>query len=110
MSPVTVRRVVLAVCAAGIAGMIATSVADSAGGALAFGLITAAGVVCLLVASSVASGGAPADLETQAERVELLVNELVAAGADEHTVRRLAGEAVRLGRGLASPAEDRPDA
>lgn len=100
MSPRTVRRVVLAVCAAGIAGMIVTSIADSADGALAFGLITAAGVVCLLVVSSVAAGGGPADVETQAARVEALVAELVAQGADEHTVRRLAGEAVRLGRGL----------
>jgi len=100
MSLVAVRRIVLAVCVVGIAGMIATSIADSADGALAFGLVTAGGVVCLLVVSSVASGGAPADRETQAARVEALVQELVAEGADEHLVRRLAGEAVRLGRGL----------
>jgi hypothetical protein len=100
MSVTAVRRVVLAVCAASIAGMIATSIADSADGALAFGLVTAVGIVCLLVVSSVATGGAPADRETQAARVEALVQELVAGGADEHTVRRLAGEAVRLGRGL----------
>ena len=97
------RPAVMAVCAIGIAGMIATSVADSAGGALAFGLLTAAAVLCLVVASAVTVGGAPADLETQAARVEALVAETVAAGADEHTVRRLVGEAVRLGRGL--PAE-----
>lgn len=98
----------MAVCAIGIAGMIATSVADSAGGALAFGLLTAAAVLCLVVASAVTAGGAPADLETQAARVDALVAEAVAAGADEHTVRRLVGEAVRLGRGL--PAEGPRDA
>jgi hypothetical protein len=91
----------MAVCAIGIAGMIVTSIADSAGGALAFGLVTAAAVLCLVVVSTVAAGGAPADTETQAARVEALVAELVATGADEHTVRRLVGEAVRLGRGLA---------
>ena len=103
-----VRPAVMAVCAVGIAGMIATSIADSAGGALAFGLLTATAVLCLVVVSAVTAGGAPADMETQAARVEALVGEVVAAGADEHTVRRLVGEAVRLGRGL--PAEGPRDA
>ena len=100
-----VRPVVVAVCAVGIAGMIATSIADSAGGALAFGLLTAAAILCLVVVSAVAAGGAPADMETQAARVEALVGDVVAAGADEHTVRRLVGEAVRLGRGLAGTGD-----
>jgi Na+/H+-dicarboxylate symporter len=95
-----IRPFVIAVCVAGIAGMIATSIADSAGGALAFGLVTAAAVLCLVVASALAADGAPADMETQAARVEALVGEVVDGGADEHTVRRLVGEAVRLGRGL----------
>ncbi|MDQ3757736.1 MAG: hypothetical protein M3394_07795 [Actinomycetota bacterium] len=103
-----VRPVVMAVCVVGIAGMIATSVADATGAALAFGLLTAGAVLCLVVASAVAAGDAPADMETQAARVEALVGEVVAAGADEHTVRRLVGEAVRLGRGL--PAERGPSA
>ena len=102
MSITAVRRIVLGVCVVGVAGMIATSIADAADGALAFGLVTAVGVVCLLVVSSVVSAGAPADMETQAARVEATVQELVAGGADEHTVRRLVGEAVRLGRGLAA--------
>jgi Na+/H+-dicarboxylate symporter len=102
-----VRPIVVAVCAVGVAGMIATSIADSAGGALAFGLVTTAAVLVLMVASAVAAGDAPADMETQAARVEALVGEVVAAGADEHTVRRLVGEAVRLGRGAAGgPAVD----
>ncbi len=95
-----VRRVVIAVCVVGIAGMIVGSVADDNDVALAFGLLTAAAVACLMVASAVA--GAPGgDDEIQGQRVEGLIAELVAAGADESRVRALVAEAVRLGRGRA---------
>lgn len=102
MSPRAVRRVVIGLCGAGVAGMIVASVLDDTGLALTFGLLTAAAVACLMVATAVAGpGGAqtlPAD-EERAERVERLVRRLVAGGAEEPLVRALVREAVRLGRG-----------
>ena len=104
MSARAVRRVVVAVCVVGIAGMIAGSVADDNDVALTFGLLTAAAVACLMVATAVgagtAGGGAGSALdEEQARRVEDLIGDLVAGGAEEARVRELAAEAVRLGRG-----------
>ena len=95
MSAVAVRRIVWVVAALGIAGMIVSSINDNTGAALTFGLVTAVAVLCLIVATAVA--GRPD--EAHAARVEELVGEVVAQGADEATVRRLVGEAVRLGRG-----------
>ena len=106
MSARAVRRVVVAVCLVGIAGMIAGSVADDNDVALTFGLLTAAAVACLMVATAVGAGGAaegPFD-EEQARRVEDLVGGLVAGGAEEARVRELVAEAVRLGRGAGPPA------
>lgn len=94
MSATAVRRAVVAVCVAGIAGMIVSSIADATGAALTFGLVTAVAVLCSMVATAVA--GRPD--EAQAARVEAGVQELVAAGADEDAVRRLVGDAVRMGR------------
>lgn len=99
MTARAVRGVVIAVCAVGIAGMIVGSVSDDNDVALAFGLLTAAAVACLMVATAV---GAPTDGvldEEQARRVESLVGDLVADGADEGRVRALVAEAIRLGRG-----------
>lgn len=95
MSAVAVRRAVVAVCVLGIAGMIVSSIADNTGAALTCGLVTAVAVLCAIVATAVS---APVD-EEQAARVEAEVQQLVAAGADEGAVRRLVGEAVRLGKG-----------
>jgi hypothetical protein len=100
----------MGVCAAGIAGTLAASIADNNDVALTFGLITAAAVLCLLVASAVsppgtAAGGRAAFDERQAARVEHLVEQLVADGAHEDAVRRLVGEAVRLGRGASETQE-----
>ena len=104
MAPRLVRGAVLVVCAAGIAGMIAASIADAGGVALTLGLITAAAVVCLIVVTAVAppsSPGAAGEVdEGRAEAVERLVQALVADGADEATVRQLVREASRL-RGAA---------
>ncbi len=104
MSARAVRRVVVAVCAVGIAGMIAGSVADDNEVALTFGLLTAAAVACLMVATAVGGGGAGTGVEggfdeQQARKVEDLVGTLVAGGAEEARVRELVAEAVRLGRG-----------
>ena len=101
-----VRLVVLIVCVLGIAGMIVTSIADNVGAAITFGLITAAAILCSIVATAVTAGPAPAPApapiadEAQAERVEALVQRLIDNGTDEGELRKLVGEAVRLGRGM----------
>jgi len=106
-----VRWVVIGVCAVGIAGMIGGSAADNSDLALTFGLITAAAILCLMVATAVTGPAATADSgavafdETQAARVEHLVERLVADGARENDVRQLVGEAVRLGRGARESQE-----
>jgi len=91
--------VVFAVCAAGIAGMVAGSIADDNAVALTFGLITAAAVACLIVATAVAGPARAADDEEAiGAEVESQASALVAEGADEAAVRRLVTDAVRLGR------------
>ena len=104
MSPQVVRRVVIAVCVAGIAGMIASSIADNNGAALTAGLVTAVAVLCLIVATAVTGAGrvgAEAHLELLAADVEDRVAAVVAAGAPEPEVRALVGAAVKLGRASA---------
>ncbi len=91
----------IAVCVTGVAGMIATSVAGSNAAALTFGLITAAAVLCLMVATAV--GGATAGEAEAGARVEALMQRLVDEGANEAKVRELVGEAVRLGRSSGLP-------
>jgi hypothetical protein len=91
-----VRRIAVAVCVLGIAGMIITSITDHVGAAITFGVITATAVLCSIVATSV-SGGAVVD-EVQAARVEDLVGQLVDTGVDERALRRLVGEAQKLGK------------
>ncbi len=95
----TVRRLLVTVCALGIPGMIVTSIADSTGGALAFGLMVSAAVCALILITSVTAAPATADLlaEAAAERVEAEVAEVVAGGADEDAVRRVVRASVRLG-------------
>ena len=104
-----VRWVVIGVCVVGIAGIVAGSVADNNAVALTFGLVTAAAVLCLMVATAVsppaAATGTAAFDESQAARVERLVGRLVAEGAQEEAVRQLVGEAVRLGRGRPATEE-----
>jgi hypothetical protein len=104
-----VRWIVIGVCVAGIAGMIVGSVADNNDVALTFGLITAAAVLCLMVATAVSppttTAAAAAFDEGQAARVEALVARLVADGVPEDKVRELVGEAVRLGRGTPETQE-----
>lgn len=94
MSAQAVRRFVITVCVAGIAGMIAGSVADNNGIAITAGIVTAIAVLCLMVATAV-TGGATVG---SGERVEELAGDLVADGADEAAVRDLIREAVKLGR------------
>jgi hypothetical protein len=109
----TVRLVAIVVCVAGIAGMIVTSALDHNGAAITFGILTAVAILCSMVATSVAAdahrgtgAGAPANSraadqrEAMAAMVEDQVRHLVDSGGDEQAVRRLVGEAVRLGRML----------
>jgi hypothetical protein len=97
-----VRRVVIAVCVAGIAGMIAASIAERTGAAITAGLVTAFAVVCLVLVTAVAppaAFGAPPPVdEDAAADLERRVADLVATGADEREVRALVRAAVRLGR------------
>src|SRR5687768_4818176 len=98
MSPKVVRALVLAVFVGGIAGMIVSSIADSNGWALAFGLLTAGAALCLITVTAATGSGTVVDAEDAGAAVEERVERLVAAGADEHEVRGLVAEAVRLGR------------
>jgi hypothetical protein len=113
----TVRTLALLVCVAGIAGMIVTSILNHNGAAVTLGLITAVAVLCSMVAKAVAAdterrlggdarpqaGAAPDEL---ADLVERQVQVVVGDGADEASVRQLVGEAVRLGRTLATSEAD----
>ena len=102
MSVRTTRRLLVAACVCGIAGMIATSIADSNGGALTFGVLTAAGALGLVLVTAVTTGGVAADPDEVAADVEDRIAALVAAGADEQAVRALVRDAVRLGRAAAA--------
>jgi hypothetical protein len=103
MSPRTVRRLVIVVFVAGIAGMIVGSIADNNGMAVTFGLVTAAAALGLILVTAVAD---PSSLGSRrgavdddaAASVEEQVDRLVTSGADEHQVRELVRRAVSLGR------------
>jgi len=83
----------------GIGGMIVTSIADSTGGALAFGLLTAAGAGALVVANFVAGGGAAAMAEEAlVSRLESDVAAAERAGHNSAKLRRLSRDAFELGR------------
>jgi hypothetical protein len=106
MSPRAVRRVVWLIVVAGIFGMIVASIADNSGAAITFGLIAGVASLCLILVTAVVgqagyAGGRherPVRDEDLARDVERQVEGLVAAGADEVTVRDLVRSAVRLGR------------
>lgn len=91
------RRIVFAVCVAGIGGMIAGSIADNNAFAMTFGLASAVAVLCLIVVNAVTQGAG--DPELSAQDVEHRVERLVQQGADEGEVRGLVRAAVKLGRG-----------
>ena len=101
MSPSRLRVVVVLVCAGGIAGMIAGSIADNNGVALTFGVVAAVAALCLIVASAVTTPG-PVDLDLRGADVEARIARLVEQGADEDEVRRLVKAAVEAGRAEAA--------
>ena len=96
------RAIVLVVVGAGIAGMIATTIAtdNNNGWVISFGWLTALGALALLAASCLRPTVSLED-EVAAMRIEAIVGDLVADGADESRVRGLLGEAVRFGRARA---------
>jgi cobalamin biosynthesis protein CobD/CbiB len=100
VSPGAVRRVVIAVCVAGIAGMIVSSIADNNGAALTAGLVTAVAVLCLIVTTAVTGAKVPAEshVEQLAADVEEQVQALVGRAAAEDDLRNLVRAAVKLGR------------
>ena len=98
MPPVAIRWTLTGVCAAGIAGMIVTSIADSADGALAFGLLTATAALGMILVTAVTDGGRARGDDELAEALEDRIDLLVEEGADERTLRALVRDAVRLGR------------
>jgi hypothetical protein len=105
-----VRWVVIGVCVVGIAGMIVGSIGDDNAVALTFGLVTAAAVVSLMVATAVAPPAAESRAtrdfdERRAARVEDLIQRLVDGGTPEEPLRRLVGEAVHLGQDRPSDRE-----
>ena len=87
------RLTVIAICVAGIAGMIVSSIADNSGAALTFGAMTA---VAVLVLIAVTAAGPRPPTEADAAALERSIHELVAAGADEEVVRELVRRARRL--------------
>ena len=102
ITPRAIRRVVIAVCAMAIAGMIVSSVTSHNGIAIATGLTAAVAVLCLILVTAVAGPdafGAPPPLdEGAAADVERRVDALVSAGADEAEVRSLVRAVRRLAR------------
>ena len=101
VSPGLVRIGVALVCAACIAGLIVSSIADRTHAALAFGLVGAAAAVGLILVAAVAPPGreAPATFDDAlAAQVETSIAGLVADGADEESVRKLVKQSISLGR------------
>ena len=103
MSAPVIRRVVLAVCVVGIAGMIVTNIAGNSGGSMTFGLITAVAILCSIVATAVSvrpPGGATGEAlaDELGEQVEARIASLAETGVDEGELRALVADAVRLGR------------
>lgn len=95
-----IPRICVGVFVLGIAGIIVATInGNNPGVIMSLGLAIALAVVALLTSSAV-TGQGRIDVfdDAAAERVERLVAELVAAGADEATVRALVRETRRLGR------------
>jgi hypothetical protein len=95
VTPRLVRVVSIVLGAGGVAGMIATSIADSTDGALAFGLLTVAGAGALLLIGAIAPTRRGVD-EVVADELEQEIRELVEAGAEERRLRRVVSLARRL--------------
>lgn len=102
MSARTVRRIVIGLCVAGVAGMVGGSIADRVGLAITAGSTAAIGVLCLILVTAAAGpigfGTATPVDEDAAADLERRVQHLVDAGADETEVRSLLRAASRFYR------------
>jgi hypothetical protein len=102
ISALAIRRIVIAVCVLGVAGMIGGSIADRIGVAVTAGVVTAIAVLCLILVTAAAGPSAfnaapPVDDEAAAD-LERRIEQLIAAGADEVELRALVRAATRFGR------------
>jgi len=108
MSPRVIRWLVWLVCLIGIAGMIVGSIADNNGIAISFGIMTALAVTGLILVTAVAgpeafdrrrqgTSGPPLD-DATATDLEVRIQRLTDAGADEDDVRLLVTRALDAGR------------
>jgi hypothetical protein len=102
LSALVIRRIVIAVCVLGVAGMIGGSIADHIGVAITAGVVAAIAVLCLILVTAAAGPAAfnaapPADDEAAAD-LERRIEQLIAAGADEIELRALVRAATRFGR------------
>ncbi len=95
-----IPRVCGAVFVSGVAGIIVATVnGNNAGVILSIGLVIVLATVALLTATSVGVNGRIEVFdEAAAEKLERMVMELVADGADEADVRALVRETRRLGQ------------
>ncbi|MCE9621400.1 MAG: hypothetical protein K8R99_03530 [Actinomycetia bacterium] len=95
-----IPRVCTAVFVAGVAGIIVATInGNNAGVILSIGLVIVLAAVALLTATAVdATRRIEAFDDAAAEKLERLVMELVADGADESAVRALVRETRRLGQ------------
>jgi hypothetical protein len=101
-----VRVAVALVCVAGIAGMIAGSIADNNAVAMTFGLLTAVAALCLIVASAVTAPG-PVDPDLAGADVEARIARLVEQGGDEKALRDLVRAALKLSRAASTATPGR---
>lgn len=94
-----IPRVCIAIFVAGIAGIIVATInGNNAGVILLIGLVIVLAAVALLTANSVTADKRIEIFDdAAAEKVERLISELVAKGADESAVRMLVRETRRLG-------------
>lgn len=94
-----IPRVCIAIFVAGIAGIIVATInGNNAGVILLIGLVIVLAAVALLTANSVTADQRIEIFDdAAAEKVERLISELVAKGADESAVRMLVRETRRLG-------------
>ena len=92
-------RVCIAIFVAGIAGIIVATInGNNAGVILSIGLVIVLAAIALLAATSV-GGTRRIDVfdDAAAEKLERMITELVANGADETAVRAVVRETRRLG-------------
>jgi len=102
ISPKGIRRIVIGVCVLAIVGMIASSITEHNGIAIATGLVAAVAILCLILVTAVAGpeafGAPPPVDDAAAADLERRVESLVANGADETEVRSLIRATRRLSR------------